>query len=127
LRERGWSTTRIAEVEQVDHHTVRNDLSGWEISQPERVIGKDGKSYPARRTSVIATSARQAQQVIAGLEAAATRIAELRAQGLFARNGENRTVSEARKPFLADYGIDGRRAAEWARLAAIPQETLRAE
>jgi len=48
LREKRWSTTRIAEAIGVDEKTVRNDLSGSENSEPESpVTGQDGKSYPS--------------------------------------------------------------------------------
>ena len=49
LRAQGWSTTRIAKQVHVSHPTVLNDLSGCKNLQPEMVIGKDGKQYPARQ------------------------------------------------------------------------------
>ncbi len=49
LREQGWSLRRIGESLAVDEGTVRGDLARAEYSAPEKVTGKDGKSYPARR------------------------------------------------------------------------------
>lgn len=49
LRVAGWSTTRIADRLHVSDETVRRDLSGSTIVEPERVTGKDGKEYPAER------------------------------------------------------------------------------
>lgn len=80
LRERGWSTTRIAEVERVNDRTVRRDVAaepGSANAEPDRVVGRDGKSYPARRpTSVHATSERQAQRVLDALPLAAGALPE---------------------------------------------------
>lgn len=70
LRERRWSTPRIAEILHVDAETVRSDLAGSEYSEPERVTGRDGKSYPAHRTNVMATSGRMEQRAIGALAAA---------------------------------------------------------
>ncbi|MHB1582986.1 MAG: DNA methyltransferase [Acidimicrobiales bacterium] len=53
LREQGWSLRRIGEVVGVDDKTVRNDLAGTaeKSAVPERIVGKDGRSQPARRPS----------------------------------------------------------------------------
>ena len=48
LREKRWSTTRIAEAIGVSEWTVREDLSGSRNLEPESpVTGQDGKSYPS--------------------------------------------------------------------------------
>jgi hypothetical protein len=47
--ELGAVAAEIADVLHVTHKTVQNDLAGCDYSQPDRVIGKDGKSYPARK------------------------------------------------------------------------------
>ncbi len=48
LRERRWSTTRIAEAIGVDDETVRRDLSGSAFAEAESpVTDQDGKSYPS--------------------------------------------------------------------------------
>jgi DeoR/GlpR family transcriptional regulator of sugar metabolism len=48
LREKRWSTTRIAEAIGVSDETVRQDLSGSNNLEPESpVTGQDGKSYPS--------------------------------------------------------------------------------
>jgi ParB-like chromosome segregation protein Spo0J len=53
LKQEGWSNRRIADKLTVDPKTVRNDLSGGEYSPPEAVQGKDGKSYPSKRTPTV--------------------------------------------------------------------------
>lgn len=54
LREHGHSNPAIAKALGVDEKTVRNDLAGSDYSEPDRVVGKDGKSYPARKPTVVA-------------------------------------------------------------------------
>lgn len=68
LRERGWSTGRIAEVEKVSDETVRRDLSdaGSTYVEPARVTGRDGKSYPAHR-AILARDEREAANAVAAL------------------------------------------------------------
>lgn len=58
LGARGWSTRRIASALGVTQPTVRADLEhpGERNLSPDKVTGADGKSYPARRPAVIATS-----------------------------------------------------------------------
>ncbi len=54
LRERGWSTRRIAEKLGVSHMTAQRDAeSGVTNVTPDTVTGSDGKSYPAQRTPAI--------------------------------------------------------------------------
>lgn len=52
LKQQGWSNRKIAETTKVAEGTVRNDTSGAQNYAPATVEGKDGKSYPARRTFV---------------------------------------------------------------------------
>lgn len=48
LRETGWSLRRIGKVIGANPETVRRDLAGAAFATPDRVLGADGKSYPAR-------------------------------------------------------------------------------
>lgn len=72
LREAGHSRPAIAAALGVDEKTVRNDLAGSDHSEPERVRGKDGKSYPARRPtkSVAAKNEREAERAQEALASA---------------------------------------------------------
>ncbi len=72
LRLEGWSTTRIADRLNVTHPTVLSDLEGCKDLQPDTVQGKDGKSYPARKPSVIARNEREARRAIEALAEADT-------------------------------------------------------
>jgi len=59
LRGEGWSLRHIGERLHVDPMTVHNDLATVENSTvefPDRIMGKDGKSRPAHRPAVIATT-----------------------------------------------------------------------
>lgn len=77
LREAGHSLRAIAGAVGVSHVQVRNDLAGVndltpdEDAEPERVQGRDGKSYPAHRPALVATKneqeAAKAQQALADL------------------------------------------------------------
>lgn len=49
LIERGWSLRRIAEALRISHMTVYRDSQAVTNVTPERVEGKDGKSYPAKQ------------------------------------------------------------------------------
>lgn len=50
LRSRGWSERRIAEALRVGVGTVHRDLgTAPDGAVPERIVGKDGRSQPARR------------------------------------------------------------------------------
>ncbi len=82
LREKRWSTTRIAEAIGVDEKTVRNDLSGSENSEPESpVTGQDGKSYPSTMPAP-SQIVRQFAQVVIGHHAGpAERAHEARQDG----------------------------------------------
>jgi predicted transcriptional regulator len=56
LRERRWSTTRIAEAIGVSDETVRQDLSGSENSEPEspaRIDRLGGGTYPSSLPGVL--------------------------------------------------------------------------
>jgi len=68
-KSRGWSNVMIAEVFGVDETTIRRDFgSGSTFVEPaeelpDRVIGKDGKSYPAwRPKSITARNAKEEQK-----------------------------------------------------------------
>lgn len=70
LREHQWSTRKIAGAVNVAQSTVMDDLSGERFRSPDLpdcTIGKDGKSYPARRPSVIAKTPAETQQVLTAL------------------------------------------------------------
>lgn len=64
LRGRGWSTRRIADTTGVAQTTVRRYISGEPFGSPgARSVGRDGKSYPARRPAAItAKSAREVER-----------------------------------------------------------------
>lgn len=49
LREQGHSYRAIAGAVGVDVAQVHDDLAGVDHSTPDRVTGRDGKSYPAHR------------------------------------------------------------------------------
>jgi site-specific DNA-methyltransferase (adenine-specific) len=67
LREAGHSLRAIAGALGVSHETVRQDVSGVNDLTPERVAGADGKSYPSRRTTVLARSDREQERAQAAL------------------------------------------------------------
>jgi len=50
LREDGHSVRAIAGAVGVDPKQVQRDLAGVDMSTPATVTGRDGKSYPARKT-----------------------------------------------------------------------------
>jgi ParB-like chromosome segregation protein Spo0J len=58
LRRGGWSLRRIAEIAKVDPETVRRDLAGVASATPAAVTGADGKTYAARRPSIIVATER---------------------------------------------------------------------
>ncbi len=100
LRERGWSLRRVSDALGVHHETVRRDLEGvadatGDGSQSATVIGRDQKSYPAKRAlptpSIVVRSSRD----------------EARARAALAVLGDEGP------------GRDLRRAEEKARLAAL--------
>ncbi|MCG3176926.1 MAG: hypothetical protein MOGMAGMI_01890 [Candidatus Omnitrophica bacterium] len=64
LWERGWSKSRIGSTLSVDEGTIRYWLRGSEISEPETVVGRDGKSYPSSRPkqTAVATNAKERTQ-----------------------------------------------------------------
>ncbi|HEY62933.1 MAG TPA: hypothetical protein G4O02_00010 [Caldilineae bacterium] len=84
LRQRGWSTRRIAEVIGVGDATVRRDLaataSNDAVALPDRIIGKDGKNRPAKKPkpapppSVIAKDCREAKRVSEALADVGTKM-----------------------------------------------------
>jgi ParB-like chromosome segregation protein Spo0J len=75
LRGEGWSLRRIAGVVGADPETVRRDLTVANATVlPERVVGRDGRSQPARRPTVApgvvvgrAQDERRARQALATL------------------------------------------------------------
>jgi ParB-like chromosome segregation protein Spo0J len=100
LRERGWSLRRVSDALGVHHETVRRDLEGvadatGEASSSATIVGRDQKTYPARRPtpipSIVVRSSRD----------------ESRARAAFAVLGDEAP------------GRDLRRAEEKARLAAL--------
>jgi ParB-like chromosome segregation protein Spo0J len=100
LRERGWSLRRVSDALGVHHETVRRDLEGvadatGDESQSTTIVGRDQKTYPARRPtpipSIVVRSSRD----------------EARARAALAVLGDEAP------------GRDLRRAEEKARLAAL--------
>lgn len=67
LRDEGWSLRRIADEAKVHPETIRRDLRGVADATPATVTGVDGKSYPARRPSIIVTSERDQERAAAAL------------------------------------------------------------
>jgi len=71
LRAEGWGLERIAARLGVAEGTVRNDLAvsqNYETDLPSATVGKDGKSYPARKPrTVIAKSDEQTSAVMNAL------------------------------------------------------------
>jgi len=70
LRQQQWSTRKIAGAVGVSHPTVLSDLSTGKnlpVEFPDRIIGKDGKSRPARRPSVMAKNATETKQALNAL------------------------------------------------------------
>ena len=76
LREQGHSLRAIAGAVGADQRTVQRDLStAADAAVPDRVVGLDGKSRPARRTVVAAKSqaeASRAQAALATLDESST-------------------------------------------------------
>jgi len=67
-REAGMSLRMVAEKHGVSHQTVANAAAGVKSLTPDaKVKGKDGKSYPARRPSVMATTKAQASKALEAL------------------------------------------------------------
>jgi site-specific DNA-methyltransferase (adenine-specific) len=147
LRSLGWSTTRIAEQVGVSEGTVRNDLAsrGSQDCEPARSIGKDGKSYPARRAGVAAGSAAQEHRALrilgeiqgAGPELmgelasgrlsleAAGRAARQRASGLSHRKaGAGRSREGGHGPTHPYYDDSGDLRLYHARFAEVSPETI---
>jgi site-specific DNA-methyltransferase (adenine-specific) len=74
LRAKGWSVRRIAEVLNVGHSTIGDDLEivrNRTIDLPERVERKGGGTYPARRPrpTIFVSSPRDADRAIKALHA----------------------------------------------------------
>ncbi len=71
LRGRGWSERRIAEALGVGAGTVHRDLgTAPSGAVPERVVGKDGRSQPARRPpSLFVTNRRDTERARSALSA----------------------------------------------------------
>jgi site-specific DNA-methyltransferase (adenine-specific) len=64
----GWSTTKIGEKLNVSQSTIRDDLQvSNNTNLPNRTIGKDGKSYPARRPSVMIKNNQEMQHTLDAL------------------------------------------------------------
>jgi hypothetical protein len=74
LRAEGWSVRRIAEVLNVGHSTIGDDLEivrNRTIDLPERVERKGGGTYPARRPrpTIFVSSPRDADRAVKALHA----------------------------------------------------------
>lgn len=72
MREAGHSLRAIGQALGVSGEQVRQDLAGVkDLTAPDRVAGKDGKSYPARRPTVVAAkNAREADRAQTALASA---------------------------------------------------------
>jgi ParB-like chromosome segregation protein Spo0J len=73
LHEAGHSLRAIGGAVGVSQEQVRRDLSGvTDVTPPDRVLGKDGKSYPAKRPTVVAAKnereAERAQDALEGTD-----------------------------------------------------------
>jgi ParB-like chromosome segregation protein Spo0J len=93
LREQGHSTTAIAGAVGVSDETIRRDLSGSTYVEPETVLGRDGKRYPAKRPTVVAAKdereAERAQQALATAEMPNTPVVDVRRAERLAREQES--------------------------------------
>lgn len=67
LREAGHSAPAIAGALGVSDQTVYRDLAASTHVEPERVAGRDGKSYPAKRPRILARNEREQERAQATL------------------------------------------------------------
>lgn len=74
LRAEGWSYRRIGERLGVSDVTAMNDAkssaNNLAVAQPDRVIGKDGRSRPATRPAVVTTNAKDRDKALGVLQSA---------------------------------------------------------
>ncbi len=114
LRSEGWPLRKIADTVGVSRMTVSRTPVGVTNVTPERVIGKDGKSYPARRPTVAAGSERDRQK-------AQTLLETVPAEAL---DGGWQETADLRKAARAAETVQ-RREVDRAKAAEIAQSTDR--
>ncbi len=119
LRAEGHSTRAIAGATGVNSRTVRRDLdeSGGADAPPDRVVGLDGKSYPATRTlepSVATTDAEieRVERWSAGTNLADWATAGLSPQDPITRARDYFAIADRTVPFFPD-AAQMRRAADF--------------
>lgn len=92
LREQGHSLRAIAGAVGVDPATIHRDLSGVaDATAPDRIVGKDGKRYRAKRTVVAAKSTREAdraQDALAGIEQLPANVIDVKRAERLARESQ---------------------------------------
>lgn len=92
LRERGHSLRAIAGAVGVSQQQVSNDLATVnDLTVPDRIVGKDGKSRPARRTVVAAKSNREADRAhdaLAGIEQLPANVIDVKRAERLARESQ---------------------------------------
>lgn len=90
LRRRGWSVRRIAEELDVGSSTIQRDLSGVPGGTPEKIVGRDGKSYAgSQHFEVSVKSQKEVDRAIAAI-------------AKFDGNVPNRSMTPARLQKKAD-------------------------
>src|ERR1039458_9607158 len=68
LRKREWSVRRIAEELDVGSSTIQRDISGVPSGTPDKVIGRDNKTYAAfKRFEVSASSQKEVDRAITAI------------------------------------------------------------
>lgn len=108
LREQGHSLRAIAGAVGVDKETVRKDLSPVDPSTPDRIVGRDGKSYPATRAIIVAAKnereAERAQAALSLVDAMPnTTVVDVRRVERIAREQQVQRARES-EPIGAAYG-----------------------
>jgi hypothetical protein len=111
LRGEGWSLRKIGETVGIDVATVHRDLTVADATVPERIVGRDGRSQPARKPkpppALFVTSRRDSERARVALRALPEGAAP---SSLLRAEGKAREVAyEARKAAGADVPsrIDG--------------------
>lgn len=130
LREQGHSTPAIAGALGVSDETVRRDLAGSTYVEPERVTGRDGKSYSSRRPTVVAAkNAKEAVRAITALSLVGTvpsvPVVDVRRVERIAREQEaERKRQEPCETRTVVDDLDIRHGQFWEALADVPDGTV---